>query len=83
VRALGYEIVDRFDQGRERGFEIAGVSSETLEKFSQRSGQRDLAIDAFVNEKGRHNMVFPQVAFGAFLTDDGRLSQNARWSISQ
>jgi conjugative relaxase-like TrwC/TraI family protein len=53
VRALGYETVDRFDQGRERGFEIAGVSSETLEKFSQRSGQRDLAIDAFVNEKGR------------------------------
>lgn len=25
--------------------------------------------------------VFPQVAFGAFMTDDGRLSQNARWSV--
>jgi conjugative relaxase-like TrwC/TraI family protein len=53
VRELGYEIVDRFDQGRERGFEIEGISSETLEKFSQRSEQRDLAIDAFVNKKGR------------------------------
>jgi ATP-dependent exoDNAse (exonuclease V) alpha subunit len=53
VRALGYEIVDRFDQGRERGFEIEGIATETLEKFSQRSEQRDLAIDAFVNKKGR------------------------------
>ena len=25
--------------------------------------------------------VFPQVSFGAFLTDDGRLSQSARWSV--
>ncbi len=25
--------------------------------------------------------VFPQVAFAAFLTDDGRLSTNARWSV--
>jgi very-short-patch-repair endonuclease len=25
--------------------------------------------------------VFPQVSFGAFLTDDGRLSGKARWSV--
>jgi hypothetical protein len=25
--------------------------------------------------------VFPQVSFAAFLTDDGNLSQNARWSL--
>ena len=25
--------------------------------------------------------VFPQVSFGALLTDDGKLSRNARWSI--
>jgi conjugative relaxase-like TrwC/TraI family protein len=53
VHELGYQTVDRFDRGRERGFEIEGFSAETLEKFSQRSEQRDLAIDAFVAEKGR------------------------------
>jgi conjugative relaxase-like TrwC/TraI family protein len=53
VRALGYETVDRFDQGRERGFEIEGMAGETLEKFSQRSEQRDLAIDAFFSKNGR------------------------------
>ncbi|MDP9127977.1 MAG: DUF2726 domain-containing protein [Pseudomonadota bacterium] len=25
--------------------------------------------------------VFPQVSFAAFITDDGRLSSNARWSV--
>jgi len=28
---------------------------------------------------GHH--VFPQVSFGAFITDDGSLSRNARWSV--
>jgi hypothetical protein len=27
------------------------------------------------------HVVFPQVSFGALLTDDGRLSRNARWSV--
>ena len=53
VREYGYEIVDRFDQGRERGFEIRGVPEETLGKFSQRSEQRDQAIAGFVEENGR------------------------------
>jgi conjugative relaxase-like TrwC/TraI family protein len=53
VRELGYETVDRFDRGRERGFEIEGIATDTLDKFSQRSEQRDVAIDNFVNKKGR------------------------------
>ena len=53
VRELGYEIADRFDRGRERGFELVGVGPDTLEKFSQRSGQRDQAIAAFAEEHGR------------------------------
>jgi len=53
VREYGYSIVDRFENGRERGFEIAGISSDTLEKFSQRSDQRDQAISQFVQEHGR------------------------------
>ena len=53
VREYGYEIVDRFDNGRERGFEIRGIAEETLSKFSQRSEQRDTAIDRFVEENGR------------------------------
>ena len=53
VRELGYETVDRFDQGRERGFEITGIATETLEKFSQRSEQRDYAIGTFFLKKGR------------------------------
>lgn len=53
VREYGYAIVDRFDNGRERGFEIVGVSAETLETFSQRSDQRDQAIAQFVQEHGR------------------------------
>ena len=53
VRELGYEIVDRFDHGRERGFEIRGVSEELLDRFSQRSEQRDQAIASFVEQNGR------------------------------
>ena len=53
VRTAGYDIVDRFDHGRERGFEIQGVSEELLEKFSQRSEQRDQAIAGFVEQNGR------------------------------
>ena len=45
VRGLGYEIEARRDsRGRDLGFEIRGVSNELLERYSQRSAQRDAAI---------------------------------------
>ncbi len=53
VNELGYQTVDRFDKGRERGFEIEGIPAETIDKFSQRSEQRDQAIVGFVAENGR------------------------------
>ena len=54
VRSLGYEIDDRrSSKGKNLGFEIKGVSDELLEKYSQRSQQRDQAIAEFVESKGR------------------------------
>lgn len=54
IRALGYEIDNRRDKkGRDAGFEIRGISDELLAKFSQRSLQRDTAIQQFIREKGR------------------------------
>jgi conjugative relaxase-like TrwC/TraI family protein len=54
VRGLGYEIEPRRDsKGRDRGFEIRGVSSELLEKYSIRSVQRDAAVERFTAEHGR------------------------------
>ncbi len=54
VRGLGYEIETRRDsRGRNLGFEIRGVSDELLEKYSQRSAQRDKAIDEFTAQRGR------------------------------
>src|SRR5580698_422759 len=54
VRALGYEIENQRDaRSRDLGFEIRGVSAELLEKFSQRSRQRDQAIETFVEQRGR------------------------------
>ncbi len=54
VRSLGYEIEPRRDsRGRDRGFEIRGVSEELLERYSQRSAQRDVAISEFTKENGR------------------------------
>jgi len=53
VRFLGYEIEDRrSSKGKNLGFEIKGVSDELLEKYSQRSEQRDRAITEFVESKG-------------------------------
>ena len=53
VRSLGYEIEDRrSSKGKNLGFEIKGVSDELLEKYSQRSEQRDRAIAEFVESKG-------------------------------
>ncbi len=53
VNELGYQTMDRFDKGRERGFEIVGIPAETIDKFSKRSEQRDQAIVGFVAENGR------------------------------
>ena len=54
VRRLGYETEDKRDgRGRDCGFEIRGVSSDLLHKFSQRSQQRDAAIQEFVKRAGR------------------------------
>jgi conjugative relaxase-like TrwC/TraI family protein len=54
VQALGYEIENQRDaRSRDLGFEIRGVSAELLEKFSQRSRQRDQAIETFVEQRGR------------------------------
>ena len=54
VRSLGYGIDDRrSSKGKNLGFEIKGVSDELLEKYSQRSEQRDQAIAEFVESKGR------------------------------
>ncbi len=54
VRALGYEIENRHDvRGRDKGFEIAGFSQALLDKYSQRSAQRDAAIQEFIQSRGR------------------------------
>lgn len=54
VRALGYDFENRRDaRGRDKGFEIAGCSQDLLDKYSQRSAQRDAAIQEFTRERGR------------------------------
>jgi conjugative relaxase-like TrwC/TraI family protein len=54
VRALGYDIENRRDsKGRDAGFEIRGVSDDLLAKYSQRSRQRDQAIQEFTKKAGR------------------------------
>lgn len=54
VCSLGYEIESRRDsRGKDYGFEIRGVSDELLDKYSQRSAQRDAAIEQFTAEHGR------------------------------
>lgn len=54
VRGLGYDIEQRRDsRGRDLGFEIRGVSDELLERYSQRSVQRDAAIEEFKEQHGR------------------------------
>jgi conjugative relaxase-like TrwC/TraI family protein len=54
VRALGYEIENQQDsKGHDAGFEIRGVPKELLAKFSQRSIQRDRAIENFTAKQGR------------------------------
>jgi len=54
VRSLGYEIEDRRTvNGKDLGFEIKGVSEELLERYSQRSEQRDNAIAQFIEVNNR------------------------------
>jgi len=53
VLNLGYEIEDRRDRGRDRGFEIQGVSNDLIAKYSQRSKQRDQAIEQFIRDNAR------------------------------
>src|SRR5512146_2340299 len=54
VGALGYEIENRRDvAGKDKGFEIAGVSQEILDNYSRRSAQRDAAIEEFTQKRGR------------------------------
>src|SRR5713101_4003213 len=54
VRALGYDVDDRHDgRGRDLGFEIRGVSQDLQRTYSQRSQQRDQAIEAFTEQTGR------------------------------
>jgi hypothetical protein len=54
VHQLGYEIENcRDSRGRDTGFEIRGIPKELLAKYSQRSKQRDEAINRFIAEKGR------------------------------
>jgi conjugative relaxase-like TrwC/TraI family protein len=54
VRGLGYEIENRRDgKGQDAGFEICGVSDALLRKYSQRSRQRDEAIEEFTAKNGR------------------------------
>lgn len=54
VGELGYEIENRRDaKGQDAGFEIRGVPDALLEKYSQRSRQRDEAIEEFTRNNGR------------------------------
>jgi hypothetical protein len=54
VRGLGYEIEPHRDsKGKDHGFEIRGVSTELLERYSVRSAQRDAAIEQFTSQRGR------------------------------
>jgi conjugative relaxase-like TrwC/TraI family protein len=48
VRQLGYEI-----ENRKNGFEIKGVAQIVIERFSQRSKDRDREIAAFIETYGR------------------------------
>lgn len=54
VRSLGYKIEQKRDsRGRDYGFEIRGISGNLLERYSQRSAQRDAAIVQFTRKNGR------------------------------
>lgn len=54
VHGLGYEVENRRDaKGQDLGFEIQGVSQGLMATYSQRSQQRDEAIEEFALRQGR------------------------------
>jgi conjugative relaxase-like TrwC/TraI family protein len=53
LNRLGYQIQDRFEHGKDNGFGIVGIQEATLEKFSQRTAQKEAAIAEFIRENGR------------------------------
>ena len=53
VTSLGYVVENQQKHGKDNGFGIVGIAEATLEKFSQRSAQRDQAISEFVDRNGR------------------------------
>ena len=53
VMSQGYHVADRFQRGKDNGFGIVGIQEATLEKYSQRSAQRDAAIQDFIEQNGR------------------------------
>ncbi len=54
LRSFGYQIKNRTNaKGKDLGFEICGLGQDLLEKFSQRSKQRDEAIAEFTEINGR------------------------------
>ena len=66
VRSLGYEIESKRDgKGNDCGFEIRGVPRDLIEKFSERSRQRDRAIAVFADRNGRRPTKQRDCCFGA------------------
>lgn len=53
ARKAGYEIESFRDSYKNLGFELKGISKDLRDRFSQRSRERDEAIEKFRNEKGR------------------------------
>jgi conjugative relaxase-like TrwC/TraI family protein len=54
VQALGYETESkRNSKGVDNGFEIRGISPGLLQRYSQRSAQRDESVRQFAAEHGR------------------------------
>ena len=53
VIALGYEVEARRVKGEDCGFQIKGVSQDLLDKYSQRSQQRDRDVKEFTRKQGR------------------------------
>lgn len=54
VLRLGYDIESqRNTKGVDNGFEIKGISKDVLERYSQRSEERDKSIRQFATEHGR------------------------------
>ena len=55
LNSLGYQVVDRFEHGKNNGFGIVEIPEATLEKFSRRTAQKEAAIAEFIRENGRQS----------------------------